>query len=271
MEIAVLADNLSLPGFGQEHGLSLALTPDNGELWLWDTGASPLFLDTANKLGVDISRAKGLALSHGHYDHAGGISHLLDIGFSGPIFAHPGYASPRFSVSRGEKTRSIGMEKTSAPLPLPGIVEVSSRQELAPGLTMLADIPRLPGCPQYTDDFYFDAQAEKPDPVADDSCLLLESAKGPVLILGCCHSGLANTLAHVREAMGVTSLHAVVGGLHLMDVGERDFSEAASLLEDCGAQRIHAGHCTGNAALGYLQKRLGRRFAPLGTGQRLVF
>jgi 7,8-dihydropterin-6-yl-methyl-4-(beta-D-ribofuranosyl)aminobenzene 5'-phosphate synthase len=90
LRIFVLADNTAQPGFQAEHGLSLALELPDGGLWLWDTGQTGLFLTQARRLGLDLTRARGVALSHGHYDHTGGLEHLLRLpGFRGEVVAHP--------------------------------------------------------------------------------------------------------------------------------------------------------------------------------------
>jgi 7,8-dihydropterin-6-yl-methyl-4-(beta-D-ribofuranosyl)aminobenzene 5'-phosphate synthase len=97
---------------------------------------------------------------------------------------------------------------------------VSDHCNLDEGLTMFSAIPRREGFFQAVDGYFFDTEASRPDLVRDDSCLLVQTTKGPVLILGCCHSGLANTLCHIREVTGLESIHAVIGGLHLLTAPE---------------------------------------------------
>ena len=279
--ITVLVDNTAhTPGLATEHGLAMALEisqpgSDHNILWLWDTGQSDAFLKNAAQLGVNPAQAQGLALSHGHYDHTGGLAALLTTGFGGAILAHPQWITPRFSVHPGERPRAIGFEAAPRPASLPDVTPVSRSWELAPGLTMLADIPRLPGNPQNTKDFFFDPQGRDPDPVRDDACLVLHAAQGPVLILGCCHSGLENTLACVAERMGVTTLHGVLGGLHLMNSGPEDVDRAARALRDFGVERVVPGHCTGQAAFRRLRNALGSgpgiMVEPLGSGLVLEF
>lgn len=87
--ISILMDNAEAEGLACEWGSAMALEDDTGGLWLWDTGASPKFLDNARALGLDFNRAQGLALSHGHYDHTGGIAPLLDAGFPAPSWPIP--------------------------------------------------------------------------------------------------------------------------------------------------------------------------------------
>jgi len=243
--VTVLCDNTAgRPDLGAEWGLSLALDlgpGDGGGLWLWDTGQSGLFLKNAALLGVDVTRARGLALSHGHYDHTGGIDALFAAGFAGRVHAHPACAWERYAEEPdGRPRRPIG-----PPHPLPGIVAVDKTARLAPGLTMLADIPRLPGRFQAVGQFSRDLAGTTPDPTPDDAFLVLETASGPVAVLGCCHSGLANSLACARQRLGIESFHAVLGGLHLFAAGETAVRETAEALREFRVERLVAGHCSG--------------------------
>lgn len=243
--VTVLCDNTAgRPDLGAEWGLSLALDLGPGEdggLWLWDTGQSDLFLKNAARLGVDAAGARGLALSHGHYDHTGGVAALFAAGFSGPVHAHPVCARERYAEEPdGRPRRPIG-----PPNPLPAITPVEGAARLAPGLTMLTDIPRLPGRFQAVRGFSLDREGAEPDATPDDAFLVLETTAGPVAILGCCHSGLANSLSCARERLGVTSFHAVLGGLHLFKADDAALAETAGVLTEFGVTRLVAGHCSG--------------------------
>lgn len=264
----ILMDNtVAGPNFESEWGLAMALTLDDGSLWLWDTGADGKFLETARRLGVDVRRAAGLALSHGHYDHTGGLDALYQAGFRGPIFAHPDLVRTRYSKKDTDAPlRSIGI-----PGLIPEFRSVNKQLRLTPGLSMVTDIPRLPGQFQAVSHFFYDEICHEPDTVADDACLVLDTAHGPVLILGCCHSGLANTLDAVRTRVGVTKLYAVLGGLHLYEAPSSAIEETIQALRESGASLVAAGHCTGDAPLRALANRLDCQVLPLGTGRIFEF
>ncbi|MBU1229710.1 MAG: MBL fold metallo-hydrolase [Proteobacteria bacterium] len=266
--ITVLCDNESAdPGCGCEWGLALAVELDQGGLWLWDAGQTDLFLRNARHLGIDAGQASGLALSHGHYDHTGGLGALCAAtAFRGPIYAHPACARRRYAQEHG-RPKPIG-----PPLPLPDFTLAGPLTVLAPGLTLLTDIPRAPGRFQAVQGFSLDPSGTEPDLVPDDAFLVLDSASGPVVILGCCHSGLANSLACARQRLGLDRVFAVLGGLHLFKAGPEALEETAGALEEFGVRRLLAGHCTGPDRLARLKRRLpDRQVLPLAAGQTWFF
>lgn len=280
--VVILCDNDSArPDCGCEWGLALAIDlgaglgaglgndRDGRGLWLWDTGKTGLFVQNARALGVDLGQARGLALSHGHYDHTGGLAALRSAtAFHGSIHAHPACARPRYAEEPdGKPRRSIG-----PPAPLPGFVPAQALTPLAPGLTLVTDIPRAPGRFQAVQGFSLDPAGTLPDSVPDDAFLMLDSENGPVVILGCCHSGLANSLACLRQRLGIAAVHAVLGGLHLFKAGPEALEETAQAVEEFGVRRLIAGHCTGAASLELLRRRLPKcEVLPLAAGQTWTF
>lgn len=262
--LAVVMDNEAEPGFESEWGLCLALTLADGSLWLWDAGASGRVVDNAARMGIDPARAGGLALSHGHWDHTGGLAALFEAGFDGPLYMHPAGLARRFRAGDpGEQpVVDIGI-----PGALPDIVPVLGPVHLAPGLAMLTDIQRIPGNHQATRGFHLDRELTLHDPVRDDALLMVRSESGQwSMVLGCCHAGLANSLVAARRHLGAERVHTVAGGLHLFDADRRVVDETARALADFGVERLLAGHCTGADALDELAARLDCRVEATRSG-----
>jgi 7,8-dihydropterin-6-yl-methyl-4-(beta-D-ribofuranosyl)aminobenzene 5'-phosphate synthase len=267
----VLVDNRAMDAsLGFEHGWSVLVDLGPGRRWLWDTGQTGLFLENARTMGVSPLDADGLALSHGHHDHAGGLPSLLAAGYGGPIVGHPEMLAIRYSRRDGTTFRSIGMGDGRLALPLAGFEPVADIRELAPGLTFVTGIPRRPGAFAATAHLYRDTAGAVADTVPDDACLVIEGDRGPVLLLGCCHSGLGNTLVHLRERLGLTSVEAVIGGLHLTGAPDWAVEETLASLADFGARRLLAGHCTGQPALARLARDFSGQTAETGAGMRIV-
>lgn len=269
----VLVDNrVHTPGLATEHGFSMLVELDDGSTWLWDVGATRVFLDNAKRMGLNLGRCSGLALSHGHWDHSGGAAALLaETGFAGPIYGHEQVQVPRYAIKDGKPERFIGLDTEALPWPPANFHGVRGSAELAPGLTYVTDVPRREGNFQACRGFFYDEAGQLPDFVPDDAFLTLEHPKGLIVILGCCHSGVANALTHARERSGGKSIHAVIGGMHLYDATPEALEQALSTFESLGAQRLAPGHCTGDEGIALLGERYPDKVEPLGSGLVLEF
>ncbi len=264
--VHVLVDNTTaVSGLVAEHGLALALEFGQGELWLWDTGKGSALLENARTMGLDIGRAKGLALSHGHHDHTGGLPALAEAGFVGPVLAHPHVLRGRYRCSGGAVLREIGWRGGDA-----DIVATRGSQELRPGLTLHTDISRRSGSFQAVEHFFFDQRCSAPDMVEDDAFLLVQGARGSAVILGCCHAGLGNSLAALAQRTGLDRVETVIGGLHLFEAPPWAVEEAVEVLRVWQVKRVYAGHCTGEAALRRMASSLPGVVRPLGSGLRVA-
>jgi 7,8-dihydropterin-6-yl-methyl-4-(beta-D-ribofuranosyl)aminobenzene 5'-phosphate synthase len=272
LSIAVCCDNApSAPEFASEWGFAVVVRLPNGNLWLFDSGQSGLLVGNCRLMGLDLRQARGLILSHGHYDHAGGIPALLQAGFTGPILGHPGCTIDRFRIKPGGSPNSIGIPGEILAHVMSRLRHVPDDGRIDHGMHAVSQITRRPGLFQATAWFFRDPEGAIPDPVDDDLALLLDSRQGPVLLLGCCHSGLANTIYAAAERHGTSHFHAVIGGLHLKGAGRAAVEEAAAVLEEFDVREIHAGHCTGEQEMLMLSDLLPGRVKSLGSGRILTF
>ncbi len=272
-QIAVLCDNRTVhPELAYEHGLSMAIMLDSGDFWLWDTGQSGLFMDNGFSMGLSPGRAAGVALSHGHYDHTGGLDRFFEqTDFQGPVYAHPNIFAERFSIRPGVPSRSIGLRTANSERLHRQLIPVKDSIQLAPGLTMVTSISRRAGNFEPVQGFYLDREGTIPDTIEDDAVLILDTADGPVLVLGCCHSGLANTCEHIAEHLHIHRFHALIGGLHLNAAPDKALEETAATIQKYGFIRVYAGHCTGESALARLQTSLPSLIHTMGSGSFMEF
>ncbi len=265
--ISILCDNQTTKeSLGKEWGLSMALDMPYGDLWLWDCGASSLFLQNAKEMNVDINKAKGIALSHGHWDHTAGMDALMGTDFMGPVYAHPNFAAKRYALWEDDKVK-----EASFPCEYPGTIIVRDHTELDKGLFMITEIPRIAGLFEATNGLFIDPEMTTTDHVPDDSFLLMMTKSGPVVILGCCHSGLANSLYHLRDLTGLKSVHAIIGGLHLFEADVNEFESTAKVIEEFNPEMIATGHCTGDKGYEFLKDRLSCAVKPMGSGAVFEF
>ena len=261
-KVSVLCDNHSQrETLGKEWGLSISIELPQDKLWLLDCATTSLFLENAKEMGIQPEKAKAMALSHGHWDHTGGMDDLMKAGFMGPVYAHPDFAAKRYT-----KEDDGSVKEAHFPCEYPGTIIVRDHVELDDGLYMITEIPRRKGFFEATEGLYTDQNLTEIDHVPDDAFLLLMSKAGPVVILGCCHSGLGNSLYHLRDLTGIDSVHAIIGGLHLYESDEKEFENTAKIIEEFRPEMVSPGHCTGDDGYKFLKNRLSCEVLPMGSG-----
>jgi 7,8-dihydropterin-6-yl-methyl-4-(beta-D-ribofuranosyl)aminobenzene 5'-phosphate synthase len=269
---ALVEDRTRKPELESEHGLSLLLATGGGS-WLFDTGQSGIAVENARRMGIDLGGIEGVILSHGHYDHTGGLSAVLEAAGPKKVYGHPGLFRPRYSLRKKGKDRRIGIPLGQAVLERAGAHFSLSREvrEIAPGIFLSGEIPLAPGAAPGEPFLTVRKMLKlRPDLFVDEQFLLVETGGGLVMINGCCHSGLINSLRHIRSIRPGSRIRAIVGGFHLRSASPRELERIAADLEEYGLELIVAGHCTGEAAEGVLAEKFGARFQSLRTGVELV-
>jgi len=255
-----------------EHGFSCFVETPQFTL-LFDSGQGLGLVQNARELSIPLQKIAGLALSHGHYDHAGGLTALLNLCSPLTVWAHPDIFRSCFWRSDFE-LRPIGIPMGRHELEAKGACFDLDPffRTLAPGVWLSGEIPRS------TDFEGGDAHLVVPtaegfaaDPLLDDQTLIIDSEKGLILLCGCAHAGLVNIMQHALVQTGRDRIHAVVGGTHLGPADEAQFSATVKALRDFGVERLATSHCTGLLRTAQLQREFGRRFAFAAVGSRLEF
>ena len=274
MVVTVLAENRACGPVDCAHGLSLHIRTGALNL-LFDFGPDgDLLRRNAEALGVDLVRVDLAVLSHGHDDHSGGLEAFLRVNDHSPVYVHPLAFAPHYSQ------RAAGPKRIS---PDPALTArypdrfrmVSENQEIAPGLTLFSDIPRL-GPVSGANSTLFEEQEGKlvPDRFLHEQDLLIRDGDKLVLIAGCAHRGIADILRRAVE-VGGRAPEAVFSGFHLTNPGlGRD--EPEELVRAVAAElrqypcRYYTGHCTGEGPFRILREELGDRVTYLGCGLRFT-
>lgn len=275
--ITVLCDNsISKSGFVGEHGFSILIERADKK-YLFDTGPGmslPLNLKTLNK---NLDGLKRVFISHGHYDHTGGLKWIVQQMGGVEVVAHSALFSRHMLLdpeNRLHPSHYIGCPYTQRELENLGATFnfINHTEEINPGLWFVAGIDRNPQ--QIPKDTRLVLPQEKgfaPDPMEDDASLLMETDSGPVLILGCAHSGVLNILDHVKEKMGIGKLCAILGGTHLMFYGPEDIARVISKFEEFYVDMVAVSHCTGMQGVIELSKYFEDRFMVASAGSVLDF
>jgi len=260
-----------------EHGLSILIERGDHRI-LFDTGQGAGLISNAAALGKDLAAVDTVVLSHGHYDHTGGLAAFLERGGGARVVGHPDTLMDRYaqlgSEGSGIPPLSIGIPFSRGDLEAKGArFDLSPDfREIAPGVFSTGEVPRPPDWKSWDPRLVIrDGDGYRSDPFRDDVSLLLETASGPVLLLGCAHAGLHAIVNHVRKETGLTRFHAILGGTHLGAAGREDWDKALDLLETLQVDKVAPGHCTGIHAWSYLAARMGDRVAPMPAGSTFQF
>jgi len=276
VRIAILADNLVTDGKGclGEHGLSLFVEAD-GACFLFDVGQSGIAVGNAARLGCDLSSAETVVVSHGHYDHAGALPMLLQAFGPRKLLAHPDLFTPKYVRRRGRGPRAIGLPFSAADLAALGAEAHFSlsteAQPICPGASTTGVIPQ-------TDDFeaipsHFAIQTSRGlrrDDFAHEQAALLRTSRGLVVLVGCSHRGVVNTIRRAMDLTGIDRVAAVVGGLHLGAAPDDQVSATIEELRRLNIAHVVACHCTGFGPSAKLAAALGDAFRPGGVGFSLT-
>jgi len=272
--ITTLVENTAAGTLAGEHGLSFLIETPEGAV-LFDTGQGHAISANVRALGVDLSRVTAIALSHGHYDHTGGLGWALDNCRKADVFIHPAALEPKFACAAGSAPRDIGIQMKPEALRshpnLHSLVFTEGPAEIAPGLFLTGEVPRVTDFEDTGGPFYRDGECMEPDALLDDQALYFEGSDGLVVVLGCAHAGVVNTLRCAMKLTGKTRFHAVLGGMHLVRADRRRMQATMEAFERMQVERIGACHCTGLPATVALWKRFPDRTFECRTGTVMEF
>ncbi len=289
IRIRVLIDNAKgATGLRSEWGLSFWIETPDARVLL-DCGGSGVFLENARRLREPVETADAFVLSHGHFDHGGGIREFVDAAPSARLVLHPGALVPRWSLRKNGKADPIGLPDRS----LAALRAVPERSiwavaplEVAPGVWASGPVPRRHALEEAERTFFLDTACTVHDHVVDDQAVWIETPAGLVVLCGCAHSGVMNTVQHVRETVaghGVTSgrvvvpvaadgqpaVRAVLGGMHLLQARKERLQATADYLDALNLELCAPCHCTGKRATTLLAERLPGAFVEIATGREL--
>ena len=238
---------------------------------LFDTGQGLTLLHNAKRLKKDLTKVKKVLISHGHYDHAGGLLPLLTECGAKHIYAHPGVFTPRFRIKDTGECYPIGMPHSRDALEAAGALFSISKEycEISPGLILTGEVPRRTDFETGDQGLYCDRNGQELDTTPDDQALVLETERGLVIILGCCHAGLINTLEHVANLTGRRDIYALIGGTHLGFCGQEQIDKTIAALKEWGIKKIAASHCSGFAASARLSREIPKEFQVAMVGYTL--
>ncbi len=274
VRITCVTENTALPSspFWGEHGLSFWIETDQGTV-LFDTGQTPtILLHNLLLMGKSLDDLDALVLSHAHNDHTGGLPTVLAQHPGLPLYANPDVGRPRYS-RKDDRYRYIGL-----PLPMEALAQLADvrlcdePEEVLPGVWTTGEIRARPEPQGSGPSLVVPADdGWQPDAYLDDLSMVLETKAGLVLLCGCCHAGLLNTLAHVTRTFKRQPM-TVIGGTHLVSAeGDALQHVIETLRAAYQPMDLYPNHCTGQRAFVALASAFGDRVQPCSVGTTLTF
>jgi 7,8-dihydropterin-6-yl-methyl-4-(beta-D-ribofuranosyl)aminobenzene 5'-phosphate synthase len=269
VENAVAQSGKSLLG---EHGLSFYIEAGERRI-LFDTGQNLAITNNARVLGVDLNRIDTVVLSHGHYDHSGGLQSILACSPGFTLHAHPDVFSPKVKKNN-DQYKYIGIPVEKEKITASGVVLRLDKNpvEIAPGMMTTGEIPQANDFEAVESVFFLKTGSGViADTLADDQALILDTDKGVLVLLGCSHRGVINTLNHVTKLTGKNKIHALMGGLHLGSASDVKLAKIIDHLRGFGLEKMVVGHCTGPRAFLALSNEFKDRVYLNTVGHALEF
>ena len=258
-----------------EHGVAFLVKTPNGRL-LFDTGQSgDVLAHNAELMDIDFRNCDALALSHAHYDHTGGLERFFGLSRPGiPLYASPDLFRERYALKDGQ-ARAIGLRLSQVEIARQAHLHLSAEPlEMLTGVWTTGEISeRLNFEGRSAQHHIRVGETWQPDPYQDDLSLVLQTSQGLVVVCGCCHAGLLNTLVHIRRYFS-QPLRAIVGGTHLAAAGPEALGYVIEeLREQCEGRvpDLYLNHCTGERALAALAHAYGEKVNPCPAGTVLKF
>jgi 7,8-dihydropterin-6-yl-methyl-4-(beta-D-ribofuranosyl)aminobenzene 5'-phosphate synthase len=279
MIVTVLAENTVAEGgagLRPEQGLSLHLALGHASI-LYDAGASGLFADNAARMGIDLAAVDLAVVSHGHYDHAGGLMRFLELNQRAVVHMHSRAADPHYV--------KVLFRKHDASIPPEVFRRHPDRIRFIDGFTeagrdafLLTDIGKEYPWVKFNRTLQMgQAGRAVPDTLQHEIVLVVREADGLVVFTGCGHNGVLNMVDAARTRFPGTPIKAVLGGFHLMGIpgmnilaeDEASVRRIGRTLLDQGIGRTYTGHCTGAKAFRTLKAVMGSAVDSLATGSRI--
>lgn len=276
VELLILVDdspNKNNPSLRAKHGLSVfvrAKTKGKDEVAvLMDTSpSSEILLHNADLMGVNLNKLDAVILSHAHYDHTGGLIGVLrSIKKRIPIIAHPRVFDVKLKVK--PHIRYIGGPFSRLSVEEAGGILVLAKNSvtIAEGILTTGEIERSVEFEKVKGFWTVNNQMFKKDIMLDDQALVINMQdKGLVVLTGCAHSGIINTVKKAQKITGVNKIYAVIGGFHLVDAEETRIQATVKALKMFKPQLVGPCHCTGLKAKTLFSEVFGTRCQLLKTG-----
>ena len=271
VKITLLVDNDAAEGLEKEHGFAAWIEYGKHRI-LFDTGHMGALQKNAERLGVNLKEAEAIVISHGHRDHTGTLDKVLAENNKAHIYFANEIDQQRWWYM--PDADNYGMPEAAKQafraLPTNQVHSLKTHHYLAPGVGITGPVPRLNDYEDTGGTFHLDDKRGAVDEIEDDQSMWFETSDGLVVLLGCCHSGLSNTIDFIRKVSGMNKVKGVLGGMHLLQANETRLSKTFDVLRGWNADFLIPCHCTGKASALKMEAAIGSQTVKHGHAGMVV-
>ena len=247
MKISILTNNRSIDNFEAEHGLSIHIQSETYNI-LFDVGYTDVFLTNANKLGIDLNEVDYIVLSHGHYDHTGGLRFIKSLDSLKSIFIHKDAFKEKYAKEKTVRFNGIPYKESELDLTKKHLVKIQGFSKINDNFYLLSNISHN----NKNEKYYVDG---KLDDFHDETILILEENNQLSLFMGCSHFGVVNGVLEVKKHFQNKKIKNLFAGMHLSSKTEKEILEVGEKLFSMGVEKIYPLHCTGDFAINFFSKK----------------
>ncbi|NMC57469.1 MAG: MBL fold metallo-hydrolase [Eubacteriaceae bacterium] len=273
MKIISLSENTTnQESLGTEHGLSLYIETDKNKI-LFDTGASELFYENAQKLGVNLSDVEIAVISHGHYDHGGGLKTFLSVNSKAKVYINKRAFNKHYAKRPNGELEYIGLDQTV--MPSERIILTDDYYKINDELELFSNVEGNDYVPSGNKSLLMQsADTQVEDSFAHEQNMIIHEKDKILLLAGCAHRGIVNIVSHMNVKLNRQADY-VIGGFHLYNAanGKSEDKETVKKIADYLMKTksiYYTCHCTGVESYKLLKKFLGEKIRYLSTGSQII-
>ncbi len=275
IKVSTLTENTVYKrGYLGEHGLSLLIEVQD-KRYLFDTGQSEVFLHNAQKLHLRQETLDAVILSHGHYDHGGGMEYVQSWAAEVPVYVQQKAFEKKYTEDpRTKELRYIGLENAAGWQDGSRICRLEGGSSaIGAGVWLLSEIPYQTEF-EAAQGFWREVLKEQgpelaADLMEDEQLLVIEQEQGLSVFAGCAHPGIINCLHHVQSVFPGVRIHSLVAGMHLKSCDVRRIRQTIEALQEMEIDMVVPLHCTGIRAMAMIKEALGERCILAEAGRQI--